>query len=110
MDTKVKMRYAVGILIALILVLIAVVFGKLTAPKGQRVQQASAVRVEVMEVKRERIPDALTFTGDLQPEQRATITANVSGLLERMQVQEGESWPRSSRTTISSPSRPLRPP
>jgi HlyD family secretion protein len=43
-----------------------------------------------MEVKRERIPDALTFTGELQPEQRATITANVSGLLERMQVQEGD--------------------
>jgi RND family efflux transporter MFP subunit len=84
------MRYAVGIFIALILVLIVVVFGKFTAPKGQRVQQASAVRVEVMEVKRERIPDALTFTGELQPKQRATITANVSGLLEHVQVQEGD--------------------
>ena len=89
MDTKVKMRYAVVILIALTLVLIVVVFSKFIAPKGQRVQQTSAVRVEVMEVKRERIPDALTFTGDLQPEQRATITANVSGLLEHQQVQEG---------------------
>ncbi|MEJ2067546.1 MAG: biotin/lipoyl-binding protein, partial [Deltaproteobacteria bacterium] len=90
MDKKVKMRYAVVILIVLILVLIAVVFGKFTAPKGHRVQQASAVRVEVMEVKRERIPDALTFTGDLQPDQRATITANVSGILELMQVKEGD--------------------
>ena len=90
MDTKVKMRYAVAILIALTLVLIAVVFGKFIAPKGQRVQQASAVRVEVMEVKKERIPDALIFTGDLQPKQRATITANVSGLLEHLQVQEGD--------------------
>lgn len=90
MDTKVKMRYAVGILIALTLVLIAVVFGKFNAPKGERVQQPSAVRVEVMEVKRERIPDVLTFTGELQPEQRATITANVSGILEHMHVQEGD--------------------
>jgi membrane fusion protein (multidrug efflux system) len=90
MDTRVKMRFAVGILIALTLVLIAVVFGKFIAPKGQREQQVSALRVEVMEVKRERIADVLTFTGELQPEQRATITANVSGLLERMQVQEGD--------------------
>jgi membrane fusion protein (multidrug efflux system) len=90
MDTQVRMRFAVGILIGLALVLIVVAFVKFIAPKGERVQQASAVRVEVMEVKRERIPDALTFTGELQPEQRATITANVSGLLERMQVQEGD--------------------
>ena len=90
MDTKVKMRYAVGILIALILVLIAVVYGKYGPSKRQREVQTSTVRVEVMEVKRERIPDALTFTGDLQPEQRATITANVSGLLEHLQVQEGD--------------------
>jgi membrane fusion protein (multidrug efflux system) len=90
MDTQVRMRFAVGILIGLALVLIVVAFVKFIAPKGERVQQASAVRVEVMEVKRERIPDALTFTGELQPEQRATITANVSGLLERMEVQEGD--------------------
>ena len=90
MDTKVKMRYAVLILIALTLVLIAVVYGKYGPSKRQREVQTSTVRVEVMEVKRERIPDALTFTGDLQPEQRATITANVSGLLEHLQVQEGD--------------------
>ena len=93
MDTQVRMRFAVGILIGLALVLIVVAFVKFIAPKGEPVQQASAVRVEVMEVKRERIPDALTFTGELQPEQRATITANVSGLLERMEVQEGDKDP-----------------
>ena len=90
MDTKVKMRYAVAILIVLALVIIAVVYGKYGPSKRQREVQTSSVRVEVMEVERQRIPDAVTFTGDLQPEQRATITANVSGILEHLQVQEGD--------------------
>ena len=90
MDTKVRMRYAFLILFALLLVLIAVVYHKYGTSKGQKVAKASTVRVEVMEVKKERIPDALTFVGDLQPKQRATITAKVSGLIERMLVQEGD--------------------
>jgi membrane fusion protein (multidrug efflux system) len=90
MDTKVRMRYAIAILVALALVIIAVVYGKYGPSKQQREVQASRVRVEVMEVERQRIPDAVTFTGDLQPEQRATITANVSGILEHLQVQEGD--------------------
>lgn len=90
MDTKVRMRYAVLILCALLLVLIAVVYHKYGTSKGQKVAKASTVRVEVMEVKKERIPDALSFAGDLQPKQRATITAKVSGVIERMLVQEGD--------------------
>jgi len=90
MNTKVKMRYALVILFALLLVLIAVVYGKYGASKGEKTAKTSTVRVEVLEVKRERIPDALTFAGDLEPKQRATITAKVSGLLEKMYAQEGD--------------------
>jgi len=90
MNTKVRMRYALLILFVLLIVFIAVVYGKYGASKRQLEVQTSAVRVEVMAVKKERIPDALTFTGDLQPKQRAIITAKVSGLLVKMYVQEGD--------------------
>jgi membrane fusion protein (multidrug efflux system) len=90
MDTKVRMRYVLLILFVLLIVLIAVVYNKFGASKGQRMGQSTAMRVEVMEVRKERIPDALSFTGDLQPKQRAVITAKVSGLIEKMHVQEGD--------------------
>jgi len=90
MNTTMRMRYAFLILFALLLVLSAVVYHKYGASKGQKVEKASTVRVEVLEVKKERIPDALIFAGDLEPRQRATITAKVSGLIEKMVVQEGD--------------------
>ena len=90
MNITVKMRFALAILFALLLVLGAVAYYKYGASKGQKGEKTSTVRVEVLEVKRERIPDALTFAGDLQPKQRATITAKVSGVIERMLVEEGD--------------------
>jgi len=90
MNITVKMRFALAILFGLLLVLSAVAYYKYGASKGQKVMKPSTVRVEVLEVKRERIPDALIFAGDLEPRLRATITAKVSGLLEKMYVQEGD--------------------
>jgi membrane fusion protein (multidrug efflux system) len=90
MNTKIKMKYAIAVLAILLLVFVAVVYKKQGAPTGQEEKKDSAVKVEVMEVEKERIPDTLSFTGDLQPHQRATITAKVSGLIEQMQVQEGD--------------------
>jgi len=90
MNITVKMRFALAILFGLLLVFSAVAYYKYGASKGQKVAKTSTVRVEVLEVKRERIPDALIFAGDLEPRLRATITAKVSGLLEKMYVQEGD--------------------
>ncbi|MBW2040249.1 MAG: efflux RND transporter periplasmic adaptor subunit [Deltaproteobacteria bacterium] len=44
----------------------------------------------MMEVKKERIPDVVTFVGELEPSKRATITAKVSGLIEKIYVREGD--------------------
>lgn len=86
-----KIRYIVLLSLALLVVLVPLVYFRYGRIKGANKAKApAAARVEVVAAKREMIPDVITFTADLEPRQRATITSKVSGVITRMRVAEGD--------------------
>jgi RND family efflux transporter MFP subunit len=75
---------------AIFLVIVIAGCSKPNETKGQRETELPTVKVETIGVKREKMLDAVTFVGGLEPNRRATLTAKVSGLVEKIYVREGD--------------------
>ena len=65
--------------------------GSCKREEGERAKEPfRGVNVEVREVRRESIPDVVTFVANLEPRQRTAIIPKVSGLIEKIYVREGD--------------------
>lgn len=88
MDKRERVRLAKWLCIAL-LFFVLLGCNRSGESKGQGERRTPTLKVEVVEVQKERIPHMVTFVGELEPRKRATITAKVSGLIEHLYVREG---------------------
>ena len=79
-----------GFVAAILLIIVIAGCNKPNESRGQRETELAKVKVETIVVKREKILDAVTFVGGLEPNRRATLTAKVSGLVEKIYVREGD--------------------
>lgn len=77
--------------IVFLFLVLSLFVGSCKREEGERAKEPfRGVNVEVREVRRESIPDVVTFVANLEPRQRTAIIPKVSGLIEKIYVREGD--------------------